>query len=516
MNISVIEAKEISHDKKLKVAAYCRVSTEFSDQLESLETQKAHYETMIRRNPSWEYAGLYYDAGLSGVKTAGRDGLQKLLADCHTGKIDRILTKSISRFSRNTVDILEIVRILLDMNISIYFEKENVDSSAMDGEMLLTILGSIAENESVSISQNVKWSIKKKFRSGTFKASYLPLGYTKDEHGDMVIQPEEAEIVRWIFESAINGSSTHKIAKMLREKNVPTRKGGMWSASTVRDIITNEKYMGDALFQKTYTDESFHRHTNKGEVEKTLVQGHHEPIVSKETFDKANAVMMQRSSEKGIVRGTDKYQARYAFSGKIICGECGGTFKRRIHDHGSEIAWTCRTHIDDIQKCSMKFVSDKFIKAAFVTMLNKLIFAHKLVLLPYIEELKRKGKSDHFDDVQRLQENLQKNTSQRDNLRLLRAKGIIDAAAYGKENNFLKKQAEELRMEIARISYANMHASETVKEAEKLLKFVQESQMMMVYSDELFTAFVEHIVVFERKCIGFEMKCGLMLKEVLE
>ena len=299
MNIRVIEAQKPSvKKKKRRVAAYCRVSTDNKDQLESLETQKAHYESYILLHSEWEYAGLYYDTGITGTKAEIRDGLQNLLTACRIGKVEHILVKSISRLSRNTTDCLSIVRELLNIGVTIYFEKENIDTGDMESELILSILSSMAEEESASISKNEKWSIQRRMAAGTYKMGYVPYGYQRDENGDMAIEPAEAGVVRFIFRTLLAGNSTDTIASALQQQGIHTRKGGKWSGSTVRDIIVNEKYVGDALFQKTYTDESFRRHNNHGEVKTYLVSEHHEAIISRGDFDKANALIRQRGKEK--------------------------------------------------------------------------------------------------------------------------------------------------------------------------------------------------------------------------
>ena len=248
--VRIIEATKPHNDikKKARVAAYCRVSTDNSDQLESLETQKSHYESWIQLHTEWEYVGLYYDTGITGTKAEIREGLQNLLTACRMGKVDHILVKSISRFSSNTTDCLSIVRELLNIGVTIYFEKENINTGEMESELILSILSSMAEDESASISQNEKWSIQRRMAAGIYKMPYVPYGYQRDENGDMVIEPSEAEVVRYIFNTVLAGHGTDAIAAALERQHIPTRKGGKWSDSTVRDIIVNEKYVGDALF----------------------------------------------------------------------------------------------------------------------------------------------------------------------------------------------------------------------------------------------------------------------------
>lgn len=376
--ITKIEENMLLEKRKLRVAAYCRVSTARDEQLVSLAAQKAHYESYIKSNDEWEFAGLYYDEGISGTKKEKRDGLLSMVAACERGTIDMIITKSISRVARNTTDCLELVRKLLDLNIYIYFEKENINTGSMESELMLSILSGLAESESVSISENEKWGIKRRFQNGTFIISYPPYGYANVD-GKMVVVPEQEEIVKQIFTDTLAGKSTHEIAEELNGRGVATKKGGHWTPGTVNAIIGNEKYTGDVLFQKTYTDNSFNRHQNRGELDQYLMQDHHEAIISREEFELANAVLKQRGREKGNGHDTGRYQNRYGFSGRICCEECGGKYKRRMHykPSGQYVAWTCVNHLKDKESCSQKYITDDALKLAFVTMMNKLVFLNK-------------------------------------------------------------------------------------------------------------------------------------------
>ena len=236
--------------KKLRVAAYARVSTDSADQLVSLDAQKEHYEQVIKNCPNWEFAGLYYDEGVSGTKMAKRDGLLRMLADCERGLIDYILVKSISRFSRNTVESVETVRRLSAMGIYIFFEKENIDTGKMEGEMMLSIMSSLAEDESRSLSENNKWSIQKRFQNGTYVIGTPAYGY-KNVDGKMVIDEEKAAIVRRMFASVMEGKSGAKIASELQAEGIPTARGGKWQSSVIIGMIRNETYIGVAVFRRT-------------------------------------------------------------------------------------------------------------------------------------------------------------------------------------------------------------------------------------------------------------------------
>lgn len=508
MKIKKIEAQPVTV-KKLRVAAYCRVSTENEDQKESLEAQREHYESWINLHDDWELAGIFYDFGISGTNAEARDGLQALLYACRTGSVDYVLTKSISRFSRNTSDCLSLVRELLSYSIPIYFEKENLDTSTMESELLLSILSSMAQGESESISKNVKWAVKQKMETGTFSFSYVPYGYKKNENGNMVIDPVESEIVREIFTLALNGMGTYKIAQLLDRRKIPTRKGGKWSGSTVKGILVNEKYYGAAAFQKTYTDSNFHRHNNHGEVDSFVAEDHHEAIISKELFDRVQVMIQKHLDEHGIVKDIGKYHNKYPFSGIIICGECGNKFKRQTQSSG--IAWSCTTHLYDKNACSMLFIKDEAIKAAFVTMMNKLIFGCKQVLVPYYESLRLADTDESLQRILDLKNELQHNSDRKNDLRKLRVKGFLDAAMYNQELRRIEMENEEIRTKMRCLDRTGENGD--IKETKKLLHFAETAEMLTEFSDELFTEFVDSIYVYTRTCIGFHLRCGLTLKE---
>ena len=502
--------------KKIRVAAYCRVSTASDAQLESLETQKSHYESYIQSREDWEFAGLYFDEGITGTKADKRPMLMQMIADCKAKKIDFVITKSISRFSRNTTDCLELVRTLLNLNIPVFFEKENINTGSMESELFLSILSSMAEGESASIAENNKWSIKKRFENGTYKLGCVPYGYSVTD-GILEIIPEEAKVVKRIFSSLLGGKGTDAIAKELNAEHIPARKGNHWSPATIRGIIANEKYTGDCIFQKTYTDDNFNRHTNDGVLDQYYMANHHEAIISHEDFEAAAALIEQRAAEKGIDKGNPKYQQRYAFSGKIICHECGNTFRRRIHSstYGKYAAWCCNTHIEDTNKCSMLFIRDEDIKVAFATVLNKLIYGHNLVLKLYLQASKHNSNDANILRIQQLESLLEQNAEQRETLHKLMGQGYIDQILYTQENNALLSQADGYRQDIEVLNQFMSGSSTRIYETERLLHFCEHEDMLKEYDENLFEIFVDHIEVYSRNEIGFVMKCGLTLKEMI-
>lgn len=504
----------ITIKKKLRVAAYCRVSTGSDAQLESLEAQKTHYEQYINSREDWQFAGLYFDEGITGTKAEKRPELLRLISDCEAKKIDFVITKSISRFSRNTTDCLALVRKLQSLDIPLFFEKENINTGSMESELFLAILSSMAEGESTSISENAKWSIKRRFQNGTFKLSYTPYGYNWDGT-NLTVNPEQAETVKRIFSDVLSGKGTNTIADALNAEAVPSKKNGRWTSSSVRGILANEKYTGDVIFQKTYTDDNFNRHKNHGEVDQYMMANHHEAIISHEDFEAANALVDQRALEKGIQKGNDKYQQRYAFSGKIICCECGNTFKRRIHSCSTYkyVAWTCNTHIDDKNACSMKYIYDEELKAAFITMMNKLIYSHKFLLKPYLRALENSSGEEAVQRIQHLERLLEQNSEQRETLTKLMAQGYIDQILYNQEMNALLLQADSYHSDIETITTSMTGVAAKVTETALLLQFVAHSEMLTAYSEEIFEEFADRIEVQSRNEVHFILKCGLTFTE---
>ena len=516
-SIRKIETTKIGLPKKLQVAAYARVSTDSDEQLLSLKTQKEHYTSYIKNNPDWEFAGIYADKGISGTSLRHRDNFNRMIADCEAGKIDlidRVITKSISRFARNTMECLEMVRKLMRLNISIYFEKENIDTEHMSSELMLSILSSIAESESRSISENSKWSIKHRFQEGTFIISYPPYGY-KNENGQMVIVPEEADVVQDIFKMALNGKGCHLIAAELNERGILTKRSGKWHASTVQGVLKNEKYTGDVIFQKTYSDENFNRHRNYGEENMYLCKNHHAAIISHEDFEKAADAMTRRGIEKGLNAESDKYQNRYSFSGKIICGECGATFKRRTHYNPDYIAWVCNTHLTSVKDCSMKFIEDESIKAAFVRMIGKLHTGGTQVLKPFIQSLRGYDNKEKLHQILALEERIEKNLEQQRVLVELMATGYLEPDVYFSEKRDLELEATSLDKERTAISTEINGDLKHLEEAQKLLKTVTKVKPSAEFDDELFCELVDTVTVLSRDTVTFDLKCGLRLKERL-
>lgn len=385
----------------------------------------------------------------------------------------------------------------------------------MESELMLSILSGLAEGESASIAENNKWSIQKRFQNGTYKIGCSPYGYNA-VNGELVINEQQAEIVRLIFSEALSGKGTHKIAKELNAKGLKGKNGGRWTSSTIRGMIGNEKYIGDAIFQKTYSDSQFNRHKNDGEKEQYLIREHHEAIISHDDFEAAQMVTEQRGKEKGLEKYNKKYLNRYPFSGKIICSQCGGTFKRRTHSSGSKyIAWCCSTHIESIEKCSMKYVLDSDFEYAFVTMMNKLIFSHQTVLKPLLIGLRGVNTDDSLMSIQDIDKKLAENAEQQAVLVNLMTKDYLDRVVYKKSSNNLLQEAERLQRQKESINRLLQSGNQHLGEVSTLLQYATKATMLKRFDEDVFNSFVKRIVVYSRTEIGFELRCGITLKERL-
>jgi len=507
--------------KKIRTAAYARVSTDSTEQLQSFSVQVEHYTDVINSNPEWEFVGVYADEGISGTKKENLTELLRLLSDCESKKIDFIITKSISRFARNTTDCLEIVRRLTDISVYILFEKENINTKTSDSELILTILSSLAAEESISISQNNKWSIQKRFKNGTYKLAVPPYGY--DFNGETIIpNTEQAKTVKRIFAEVLSGFGTRAVAMHLDADGIKPQRGKKWSATSIRGILENEKYIGDVLHQKTYTDDNFIRHANKGEEDKFYLQDNHVAIISREDFEAATSILKQRGHEKGIKKKSTKYQNRYSFSGVILCNECGGTFKRRVHlpnKAGQYIAWCCNNHISTNGKdCSMLFIRDENIKSAFVMMMNKLSTNRNLILKPLLQALKQIDSGGKYADIAEINKQIDEISDQGQSIVGLYTKNIIEPARFYEKQNSLKAELVRLKEKKAILNGGVEGEKTRVTETEELYKYLnkdlnKDSGIIEGFEDELFIRFVSGILVISSTEVEFKLKNGLCLRE---
>lgn len=350
-------AKEKAVKRQLRVAAYCRVSTDEEEQLTSYEAQQTYYTDKIMTNPEWTMAGLFADQGITGTSARKRPEFLRMIRQCRQKKIDIVLTKSISRFARNTVDCLHYIRALRELGIAIIFEKEGINTLESDSEMLITILGAFAQAESESISGNVTWGVRQAMRDGKVTYQYSRLyAYRKGEDGKPEIIPEQAEVVRQIYDWYLAGASFRQIKDKLESQNILNVEGNSeWTITVIRGILTNEKYCGDALLQKTFIKDCISKKVirNTGQLPQYLIQNCHEAIVDRQIYDMVQAEMARRNagkspSKKNAPTGRTSYASKYALSERLICGECGTLYRRCVWVKRGKrrVVWRCVSRLD--------------------------------------------------------------------------------------------------------------------------------------------------------------------------
>ena len=349
-------ARSKAVQRQLRVAAYCRVSTDDEEQLTSYEAQQNYYTDKIMTNPQWTMAGVFADEGISGTSASKRPAFLRMIRQCRQGKIDLVLVKSISRFARNTVDCLNYIRALRTMGIAVIFEKENINTLESDSEILITMMGAFAQAESESMSGNIIWGKRQAMREGKVVMQYKHLyAYERGEDGNPRIIPEQAEVVRQIYKSFLAGHSVRMIKHELEALGVPATQGGnIWSESVIRGILKNEKYCGDALMQKTFTQDCISKKQirNVGQLPMYLKQNNHEGIVSRDTYNAVRAEFARRNAGRAPSRklaptGRSCYSAKYALTERLVCGECGTLYRRCVWTkHGEKFAvWRCASRV---------------------------------------------------------------------------------------------------------------------------------------------------------------------------
>ena len=501
-----------------RVCAYCRVSTGSAEQKNSFEAQVQYYTRLIEEKPNWILVGIYADEARSGTKVKHRDGFRQMIQDCKQGKIDLILTKSVTRFARNTVDSIHTIRMLKELGIEVYFEKERVGTLSQKSEQLLTILSSIAQGEAESISTNNRWAITRRFQNGTYTISCPAYGYQNDENGNLMIQPEEAAIVRRIFDEYLGGKGSYAIAKELQKEGIPTiRTAKSWQDNVVKGILQNPVYEGDLLYQKTYTTEGvpFTKKHNHGELPKYLVSDNHEPIISREEAEAVRQIYEYRR-KKQCVEDREIYQSRYAFSSRIICGECGSTFRRQkiyIGKPYEKIQWSCHQHIADIKVCRQKAVREDIIRQAFISMWNKMAGHAEDLLLPLLAALKAvPNDAAQEQELLTLENRIQELKQQSHWLQKVLSDGDIGSAVFIERRNQLDPELEEISRRQQFLREQNLMEHEIAQTEYLLTIFRTRPTIIEEFNEELFRLTVEKIRVYPGR-LCFELKNGLELEE---
>lgn len=509
--VEVIKAKKTKFDRgsgkevtKIKVAPYCRVSTDSAEQLASYDSQVKYYEQKIKKNTNWKLAKVYSDAGISGTSITKRIGFQEMIQDAKLGDFDLVITKSISRFGRNTKDVLEYTRLLKQYNVAVFFEKENINTMSMDGEMMMTILTSLAQQESESISSNVKMGLKMKMRRGELVGFQGCLGYDYDnERKALVINEKEAEIVQYIFKRYNEGLGARVIGKELVAKGYKTKRGSSkWGDSTIRGILKNEKYMGDLLLGKTFTVDPItkQRLDNMGEEEQYYIKDHHEPIITKEAFENAKKIRGKRNMNKNTGR-IERYSRQYTFSSKIKCGFCETTVGRRAWNAGTKnkkVVWHCIKSSKEGKKfCpESKGMHEEVIEAAFVNVFNEMCSNSRDIIEEFISNVEktlsnstaRKELSAINRKSVKVEEKIQKLVD-------LHLDGLLDRKTYEDKFKVLKKERENLLTELNRLELSASDEKEMKDRLRDFKKYFDINKPLKKFDADVFNAIVDHIIL---------------------
>ena len=489
----------------MNIAAYCRVSTDKEDQLNSFAAQQSYYNDYIRKHDNWQLAEIYADEGITGTSAKKRKDFQRLLADCRNGRIDKVLVKSISRFARNTTECLEAVRELKSLGISIFFEEHNIDTKMVSSEMLTAVIASCAQAESESISRNMRWSVQKRMESGTFNTCRAATGFRLSEDG-LRIAPEEAPVIYGIFADYLQGKNSREIAERLNAENVL---GRVWNRKLVDYILTNERYAGNAILQKKYRTESIPRikKPNLGERPMYFVQNSNPAIVTQEMFDRAAQLRSSRRNE------TCNMGAR-PFAKKLSCGCCGSLFRsKRIDDTWY---WVCRKHEEPKALCEMPPVPENEIKAAFLRLYYTL--KHNAVVLDFYVKhliLVRNRQMLWSPAVIELNKEISDILDQSHTLSLLNRQGMVDPDIFITKNNQLAEQLRQAKQQKIRLQ--ELESSETIDATRQTQEaLLAGPEILDAFDEELFCELIDRITVQSNTQVRFRLKNGLELTESME
>lgn len=506
--VQVIPAYNVLSDAKETVAAYCRVSSKSTNQLHSYRAQVSYYTNLISSNSNWELVDIYADKGITGTSIDKRDEFQRMMADCRAGKIKRILVKSVSRFARNSIELIEATRELKQLGVVVVFEEQGIDTSQMLGEMHLTMFAIAAQEESYSISKNMRWSYQKRMEQGSFISCYAPYGYQL-KNGTLALNPSEAEVVREIFDLYLSGMGQREIVNILNSKNIPPRRGTKWMRSSIKYILSNERYTGDALLQKNFTTDTlpFTRKKNHGECPQYYIHGSHAPVISKIEFQKASTLANNRNRQIS--------RSAHLFTHRILCPDCGRHF-REIKSSGKSY-WICPSRANKINPCRPYRFPESSITNAFLNLAGKLyvfketILSPALGLLQEIVDRQLQGDQKLFE----LHNSLLELNDKLLVLRRLHTKGFIEENDYRRQNEQLASERQQLK-EARKSRLDGSYAVAMREQIQILLEQINSWEDVPSNFDiALFDSIVSKITPCGDNALLFQLTCGLKFTEVI-
>ena len=514
--------------RQLRVAAYCRVSTDDEEQLTSYEAQQNYYTDKIMTNRDWTMAGIFADEGITGTSARKRPEFLKMIRMCKQKKIDIVLTKSISRFARNTVDCLNYIRALRELGIAVIFEKENINTLEADSEILITMLGAFAQAESESISANVRWGKRQAMREGKAIIQYDRLyAFEKGEDGNPKIIPEQAEVVRSIYNQYLTGASLRMIKERLEAEQIPNVSGkAQWTITTIRSILRNEKYCGDVLLQKTYISDCISRKVirNTGQLPMYLVQDHHDGIVDRKTFDAVQAEIARRSagkspSKKNAPTGMTSYASKYALSERLVCGECGTLYRRCTWSKGGKkrVVWRCVSRLDYGKKyCHNSPTLDEeplqrsILAAINSVMSQKSTLIRQITSAMEVELAPVPGESMSLADIEQRLNELNDRTREL----VAEAARTKDAEAYTAQLREIMNEAAELKEKRAYIEEQRQNNAQAVQRIEDAAAAMEQASCHICEWDEtLIRQLVDTVKVLSAQKITVYLRGGVQVDQ---
>jgi len=512
-NVEII--RPVARQKEiLRIAPYCRVSSSSEDQLHSYAAQIDYYTKLVGANPEWELVDIYADEGLSGTRMEKRDDLDRLITDCKKGKIDKVLIKAFHRLARNTTDCLTIIRDLKLMGVSVRSERERLDTADLSGEMLIMLWADMAQEESNSISQNMRWSYKKRMRRGEFITCKAPYGYELIDGKMLAPKYDETHIIRWIFDNYLKGISPEEMAEQLDAKGINTPESSQkWRPAAIRYILTNEKYAGDTIAQKKMSTDAFpfQKKPNKGEKDKYYIRNSHPAIIRRDVFQKAQMLMSARGPRPGWTPN------KYPLSGKLFCSACGAALKRRQSKNG-RVAWVCRRHDQNSSDCDTQRIAETAVYTAFTKMAIKLKQHADHVLEPalcQVQDLQTALRRDHAEIIS-LRQQLADTAEQAHTLSKLRRQNMLDDATWQSYSNENNMRRYELRRKL-RILLDHDSLNEIIEDLAWLTEVLRDTEVSEnIFPQELFEEIVQRAEISADGSIRFLLPGEIVITERLE
>jgi DNA invertase Pin-like site-specific DNA recombinase len=523
-------AQNRTFPRQLRAAAYCRVSTDQEEQLTSYEAQVAYYTDKIMSNPEWTLAGIFADEGITGTSVKKRTNFLRMIRLCRKGKIDIILTKSISRFARNTVDCLNYIRELKELGIAVIFENENINTMKADTEIIITMLAGFAQAQSESISQNVRWGKRQAFKSGKVSFQYSRIyGYERGENDKPRVVPEQAAVVRRIFQSYLAGSSVPDIKRMLEAEGIAAAGGKpQWSVGALQYMLRNEKYCGDALLQKTFVENCISKKTrkNNGELPKYLVQNHHEAIIDRTLFEKVQAEIARRAgkrkvSDKTSKTGQSKYSGRYALTELLICGNCGTPYKRVTWSKRGKkkIVWRCISRLDYGTKyCkSSPTVDEERLQAAVLKAINTMMSNRERLIgiLKTNLEITLSEKSSGATNPYAIENRIRELQDSMMELVAVAAKAG-NAESYEDKFREISEEIKSLQKTLEQYQAEQNGPDELARQIDDISKALEDAPFEITeYSNNIVRQFIDTIKVVNEDKLLFIFKGGITMEQPL-